>query len=592
MYSANDELVQFAKQIGAECLLFDDQDGLGSEIKLRVSGGCEIDAVLLLDNVFLLVEVKKTENVDTVATEIKDFFAGLPIPGANVPALKLEYPKTKKLGHKLGKASRRLDRIKEWVKKTDATYEVIVRRLFFCPHVAIDEEDLRSRRAHEEFILDKDAFQYHLAVKDRINADFMRRDFYHFLHIKMRHLRPRGGASSSNKPEKTGEFDAMELVVKEEELKLYSLPVKVREIAEFVTALRTAQKYEASGFQRMVKRHRLEALGDYLKENQTFPNNIIMAFHPDVYQKEKDFWNPETGQMVFQKELNSLILIDGQHRFLSFVRHKKMERQVLLTLLFFTGSDPDKIFVAMEKMFYNINKKQERIDPNLSFILMARIDPKSPENFWYWVFVRLMKQGFFAGRFTFQEGAIRLASDKTKSLVSVIQYGGALSLARSIKRAETTYEGIDQLFSSTKRSENIVQTANLLQNYFEIVSKVAHTQGVAKEDIGLREIGALLRIVRHFIDTDKAPLKILAKVPRASKSPDPKAKKAISKVEEVLTLIDFKAISKMDFPTSNWAAVEGVMLGQIRRKKRKFGAKQLLSKKGILAFDSPPTPTP
>jgi len=39
------------------------------------------------------------------------------------------------------------------------------------------------------------------------------------------------------------------------------------------------------------------------------------------------------------------------------------------------GDNEEQKDLAMKKMFYTINKKQERIDPNLSFILIAKIEP-------------------------------------------------------------------------------------------------------------------------------------------------------------------------------------------------------------------------
>jgi hypothetical protein len=61
----------------------------------------------------------------------------------------------------------------------------------------------------------------------------------------------------------------------------------------------------------------------------------------------------------------------------------------------------------MEKTFYKINKTQERVDPNLSFILKARIDPESEENFWYTVFKKLDTKGFFSKRFSFKETTMK-----------------------------------------------------------------------------------------------------------------------------------------------------------------------------------------
>lgn len=358
---------------------------------------------------------------------------------------------------------------------------------------------------------------------------------------------------------------------------MYSFPVKVEVIKKYVTVLRIAARYDKKGFQRMVKPGRLKKINEeYLSINETFPNNVIFALNPEVYKNENDFFDHKTGQFTFYDEYNSLIIIDGQHRFFSFIKGNKLSRHILVTLIFFNNKNKEENYLSMDRMFYEINKKQERIDPNLSFVLKAKIDPDSPENFWHSVFLRLDKVGFFAKRFSFKETTMRRKGEP-KSIVSVVRYAGVLRLNKSYKKRGLEVDGLDVFYGDNKQ-ENIIFATNLLKNYFDIVELVLYEQRVDKKILAPREIGALIRLIKHFMINKKTELKRLGSVKKIEVSKTPV-------IKEILQCIPFEEAVKLDYPASNWAAIEGYMLRHIHNKQPDFGNKNLLSKKGLEIYE-------
>ncbi len=322
---------------------------------------------------------------------------------------------------------------------------------------------------------------------------------------------------------------------------------------------------------------------EYLSINQTFPNNIIIALDPELYKKESDFYNDENGgEVTFFDEYNSLIIIDGQHRFLSFIKGNKLNRFILVTLIFFKSGDSDDLI--MEKLFYKINKTQERIDPNLSFILEAKIAPNSESNFWHNVFKKLDKKGFFADRFSFKETTMK-KGDPKKSIISVINYGGVKLLNNPRIQNGVKFEGLEKFYGEN-REDNINFVFNLLKNYFDSIEEIMHSQKVDKNELSPREIGALIRLIKHFMVTDKNKLELLGLTKDIGKSKSSDNKEVVEFFENIIKYIPFRETIDLDYPASNWAAIEGYILKKINDSKPNFGNKNLLSKKGLEIYQN------
>lgn len=581
-YSANDQLRSLGDKVGFAICIFDDPQ-LGPHIRLRAGDvGGEVDAVLYHENVVCLVGIDEGMG-DRVDGQIKKFFEKLDrvtsLPEAKLN-LEVSARNTRRIRQKKRVAEALLNRVKGHITRTSRNHDIILRKIFFCPNW-IPSEEMKGIE-ERELIIDKDVFEYFDEVSKRLDRKFPFFDFMHFLKVRKVDTQKKG-ASRTKEPAQSSAFSVSRLELKKDKITMYSFSPRVEDIEGYVTVLRVARKYDKEGFQRMIKSTRLKAINEeYLSGNETFPNNIIIALNPDLYEEEGRFYDEGNSTIRLLDEYNSLIIIDGQHRFFSLVTGHKSDRHILVTLVFFRNKTKRKNYVPMVKMFYKINKKQERIDPNLSFFLLASIDPKSEENFWHDVFRKLDAKGLLANRFSFKETTMRRGEQK-KSIVSVITYGGVLRLNRTSDRRRIRSEGLDVLYPKT-RSQKVDFAFNLLENYFEIVERVLYVQKVNKDELGAREIGALLRLVRHFVMSRKKDLRRLGRTREITGSTDAKDKKAVERIEKVLVCVPFGQAMKLEYPTSNWAAVEGYMLKKIHSRFRAFGNKNLLSKKGLEVY--------
>jgi len=582
-YSANDELKKLAQNLGFKLYLFDDPFILGNEIKLRdKSKGGEIDAIMLYKNILFLVGINKGKG--NINNQITKFYEKLD-KVEKVDDLKTKLVVEKKIGKDISEkeevAKKMVKEIEDYLEKKEENYDILMKKIFFAPNKDLDEEKLLKRKSKGEIVIDKDINQYFMEVLDRINKDILLHDFLYFLEVKKSNFRKKD-ASGTGKPGKSDPRSVTKIVLNKDKIIMYSLSARVEDLIEYTTVLRMSQKYDKKGFQRMIKSTRLDKINKkYLSKNETFPNNIIIFLNPLIYKNEKDFYDEEKKEISLLNEYNSLIIIDGQHRFFSFVRGEKLDRQILITLIFLNGKDKKENFLQMERIFYSINKTQERVDANLSFVLKARIDEGSEENFWYEVFQKLNKKGFFSGKFSFKESTLKNKVDGKKSAVSVITYGGVLRLNKLYNKKGLVIDGLDTFYSED-RKKNIIFAFNLLKNYFDIIEKVLYNQKFDKTKLGIREIGALLRIIKHFMLDNKRNLKILGEIEDITKSDE---NDILNYYEDILNGINFESLFDLNLSTSNWAAVEGVILKQINNLHPSFGNKQLLSKKGLEMYE-------
>jgi DGQHR domain-containing protein len=584
-YSANEELINLARNLGFRWFIFDDPS-LGPEIVLRErSKNADVDGVLLYKNIFCLVSIDRGVRED-INKKIKDFEEKLDrINRVEDVDLFLDIKKKmeKNIKPKEEEGKRMLRKIKAHKKRWEYNYDMILKKLFFAPHKEIDNEKIKQYRDKGVIIIDKDIFEYFQEILNRLGKDYLFYDFIYFINIKKTDLNKKGTAKTKI-PGKFSSFAADRVELKKENIIMYSLSLRVEDIKDYVTVLRIAQKYNKKGFQRMIKSNRLEKINEeYLsKKYTTFPNNIIIALNPEIYKNENDFYDKENKTISFFDEYNSLVIIDGQHRFFSFIKGKKIDRPILATFIFFRPTKTGKEYTLMERMFYKINKTQERIDPNLSFVIKARIDPESEENFWYQVFKKLDKKGFFQNRFSFKETAIKKPGEP-KSIISVITYGGVLKLNKEYKKSGLYVDGLNTFYTDD-RENNINFAFNLLNNYFEIIEEILYDQKINKKSLNIREIGALIRLIRHFILTDKEKVRSLGQSIGIVKK-DFELKEYFKKF---LKLIPFEKVINLEYPASNWAAIEGYMLKQIHNSEPSFGSKNLLSKKGLEIYNGGP----
>lgn len=84
----------------------------------------------------------------------------------------------------------------------------------------------------------------------------------------------------------------------------------------------------------------------------------------------------------------------------------------------------------------------------------------------------------------------------------------------------------------------------------------------------------------------KDKLKKLGTEVDITKEQDKESKDAVKYFEDIFESIPFSEVIGLNYPTSNWAAIEGYMLKKIHTKKLEFGNKNLLSRKGLEIYNS------
>lgn len=135
-------------------------------------------------------------------------------------------------------------------------------------------------------------------------------------------------------------------------------------------------------YQRIIKRDRINKIGDFLSKGGVFPNNIIVSFTkaPTFKPLKKDWpdWPTDwldMGVITFPEEYRSCWIIDGQHRLYAF-SNSKITNPTKIAVTAFEQLTPEK----QAHFFVEINKEQKPVDSDLLWDLQRSIHPTSPES--------------------------------------------------------------------------------------------------------------------------------------------------------------------------------------------------------------------
>lgn len=570
-YKANADLHEFGRKLKFVAAVFDNE---GSKFRLKnsVTRG-EIDAVLYGKNLLLITEVYSGSNDEEVNKKI----ASMKSQQANInsadnfgSSVSIDYLGSSTAEKK--EVDKLIEDVHSHLKKINRTHTIHFRKLLFCPYIDIDEEREEKAMKDSIYLIDKEVFSYFNKIYKDLGEDYFFREVMSFWNITKVDL-SRTNASSSNKPGQISPLKVARLVLERNKSITYSCVCHANTIEEYTTVYRPiSKKYDTQGFQRALKEKRIEKIASgYLSNNETFPNNIIIALDPNIYKTESDFFS--NGEIKLFDEYNSLLIIDGQHRFFSLLKTTPNEREALITFIFFQG-EFSKNLIKMYEIFYEINRKQERVDPSLSFVLKAYINPLSEEAFWFSVLRKLnISTGFFKNRVSFKEKQLRYKDEK--GIISVVTYGGMLSLNNPIKGVN----GLSSIYAGTSSAKRKF-AASVLNNFFGLIQLALIQKGMTKDDLTPREIGAFIRIIRHFMWRDSQKIQTLGKLVDFKKAKG-KAKKDVDYIKKIISYIDFNEILGSNLSASNWAGVEGLILKQIRKKRSTFGNIDILSKKAL-----------
>jgi DGQHR domain-containing protein len=141
------------------------------------------------------------------------------------------------------------------------------------------------------------------------------------------------------------------------------------------------------GFQRMLQKKKLNEVTKYIKEKQVFPTPIVVAFR----RKPSPVFEPlpitqkavatmrdaiEFGYLRLPRDVNSIQVIDGQHRLYGYSRLPKSDGHIVHVLAYRDEGE------SLATMFVDINSKQTKVPASLLWELYPDIYGEGDPEFW------------------------------------------------------------------------------------------------------------------------------------------------------------------------------------------------------------------
>jgi len=136
-------------------------------------------------------------------------------------------------------------------------------------------------------------------------------------------------------------------------------------------------------YQRMLRRHRLNRIKDYISDDGIFPTNIVVNLDRKGYRFERisqetpvrsDTHLGRLGWLVLRPAYKSAWIIDGQHRLFAYSGHPLAPKS-LLSVLAFVDLPPSK----QAELFIDINAKQKSVRRSLLEELYAELHWDAPK---------------------------------------------------------------------------------------------------------------------------------------------------------------------------------------------------------------------
>ena len=191
-------------------------------------------------------------------------------------------------------------------------------------------------------------------------------------------------------------------------------------------------------YQRLIKQPKIKKMRAFIEANgAAFYNNIIVALPDNVafkdasgaYKTIEQIGDLESNcELVLQKEINSICVIDGQHRIFAHYESgidSKQERTIaelrkklhlLVTGLIFPKNMPmEKRIQIQSKIFDDINSNADPVAANILLQIKRIRNPIDDESLAQLVVEKLNKEGVFKN--LFQLSSLEKAKIKTASIV-------------------------------------------------------------------------------------------------------------------------------------------------------------------------------
>jgi DGQHR domain-containing protein len=167
---------------------------------------------------------------------------------------------------------------------------------------------------------------------------------------------------------------------------LYLFSCSARVLSKFASVSR--RKFGSTSYkeyQRLVDGSRLNNIGKYIEQGNSFPNNIIIkfennstSFRPIKLKKgniHQGAEKVELGILSVNASYNSCWVIDGQHRLFSYLKIDDDDIDDTIHVSGLASISPE----VEARMFLDINDKGKPVNKDLIWDLTGSLDPGTPE---------------------------------------------------------------------------------------------------------------------------------------------------------------------------------------------------------------------
>lgn len=248
-------------------------------------------------------------------------------------------------------------------------------------------------------------------------------------------------------------------------------------------------------YQRLIDRNKIKKIRDFLvSEKTSFYNNIIVVLPDDVqfYNKDNNPINLEdidqfkSCKMFIPKEMNSICIIDGQHRIFAHYEgsdNDKSEKNIaslrrklhlLVTGLIFPKEMREFERLQLQsKIFLDINSNAKSVPPDVILHIQGLRDPFSDFGISREVINQLNKENIFYDKFemsALDKGKIKIASIikfALKYLVTLEPSDGKKSIYSYWSGNKNGMENLEK----DALTEYIQYIVNYLKMYFSAIRK-------------------------------------------------------------------------------------------------------------------------
>jgi DGQHR domain-containing protein len=407
------------------------------------------------------------------------------------------------------------------------------------------------------------------------------------------------------------------------------------------------------GYQRLLDKNKLKKMRQYLlTEIGTYPNNIICALNIKSNVKEigkkievtiKDIQESAKVDTIKEGIKDNLFLvelpnsheafeiIDGQHRLFSFAQTKyeefentkevegkkklrqgdariqELSRQMYLTVTAIYSKNED--WGDPGKLFLEINTTQTRVKPEDLIDLLEQYYKNSPEAYTNRLLKKLNSKGVL-------ENKIKIKfwqRDKIKR-TSLIGYTGLKDIFNDVQtkngKYKIGYEIFEIAFKKQKKIKDRLDFCYLIiNNYLNSIKDLVRLKNQKDfnkicDDVTLKDyylfsavfVGALIRLLRHFLSSEDKEFKILNKIKDNLFLKGKRKKDLINlnidnrKIQKLFKKGLDEIVSKYKFTTAEfkiqenwgsnrWAKIESDLFYTVRDKFPNFGDESLIIKK-------------